>query len=151
MSEHPPSYTRALREWRTKHEDHLLQPRTDTWMDLLLPPTAAVPQVLSVANNNLTAAPNELSCLTQLTELDLSRNELRALHPALCKLHQLQVTTQTPDYWALTQCHVEVFLIVYMHKLPSTAHMCTCITCSPQQCQPGSVANCLHGLHVSRC
>lgn len=44
-----------------------------------------------MARNNLTSAPPELSCLTQLTELDLSRNELQALHPALCTLKQLQV------------------------------------------------------------
>jgi Leucine-rich repeat (LRR) protein len=56
-----------------------------------LPNSFAAAQVLNMARNSLTALPPELSCLTNLTELDVGRNQLTALPAALCSLSQLQV------------------------------------------------------------
>jgi hypothetical protein len=53
------------------------------------------PQVLNMARNSLIALPPEISCLTNLTELDVGRNQLTALPATLCSLSQLQVRVQT--------------------------------------------------------
>jgi hypothetical protein len=55
---------------------------------------AAAPQVLNMARNSLIALPPEVSCLTNLTELDVGRNQLTALPATLCSLSQLQVRMQ---------------------------------------------------------
>jgi len=52
-------------------------------------------QVLAISRNSLTSLPPELSCLTALTELDVSRNQLKALPAPSCTLSGLKVQPGT--------------------------------------------------------